>query len=104
MVLSVQKSDSDKKQELNPVPSVHWSLQFVMVHSSLSKQTPQQPLKPITKKPAKDHFKASQTSIEKDDLLSTQFFQRCFQRHFSTLSLSLPITFFSPYFPSAGLF
>lgn len=86
MVLSFQESDSDKNQELNPVSSVHWSLQFVMVHSSLSKQTPQQPLKPITQQPC--HFKASQTSTEKGDLLSTQFFQRCFPRHFSTLSLT----------------
>lgn len=106
MVLNFQEGDSDKNQELNPVPSVHWSLQFIVVHSSLSKQTPKQPLKPITQQPAKAHLKASQTSIEKGDLLSTQLFQRCFQKHFSTLSLSLTAyhTPLFPYCPSADLF
>lgn len=105
MVLSFQESDSDKTQELNPTPSVHWSLQFIVVHSSLSEQTPQQPLKPITQQPAKAHFKASQTSIEKGDLLSTQFFQRCFQKHFSTLcNRSAYYTPLFTYCPSADLF
>lgn len=95
MVLSFQESDSDKKQELNPTPSVHWSLKFIVAHSSLSKQTPEQPLKQITQQPAKAHFKASQTSIEKGDLLSTQFFQRCFQKSIFPLCLSLPVTLLS---------